>query len=218
MLVGASDSLAALLAPLRVTLLGVPPVGLVVIVSIWLGVSGTVAVLVVVILTAPAIAHATAAGVRAVEPAWLEMARAFGVPAWRRLRYIVAPAVVSPVIAAATVAAAAAFRGVVMAELLAAGDGVGSRIGLARANLDTAQVFAWCLIAIGVAVLLELLLLAPVRHRALRWTRTDTPAPHAPTPGLASAWRWALRTSRRGGAGSGTGDQETTTEHTTRSA
>lgn len=160
---------AELTRPARAVMLGIPPIVLVVFGMVWLGTGERVVVFVVIVVTLPVMAVNAAEGVRSIDPDLLEMADGFGVPRRQVVRDVVLPAVAGPLVAGLALAAAAALRVTIMAELLAAGDGVGSRIATARVNLETDLVFAWALVAVAVTLGVDHLVIGPVRRRALRW-------------------------------------------------
>lgn len=166
---GRSRAIEALTRPLLATLLAVPPVVVVVFGLVWLGTNGPVPTFVVAIVSIPLLAVSTAEGIRAIDPELLEMAHTFRAPRLHVLRHVVVPSVAGPVIAALSVATAQALRVAVMAELLAAGDGIGHGIARARTNLDTAEVFAWAAVLVATALLVEATLLRPLARRATRW-------------------------------------------------
>lgn len=81
----------------------------------------------------------------------------------------------SPVLAAITVTVGQALRVSVMAELLASPDGVGALIARSRANLDTAQLFAWAGTFVVTVITVETLLLRPLSRYSLRWREAAAP-------------------------------------------
>lgn len=166
---GLSSVVDGLLQPVRVLLAGLPPVVTVVIAMIWLGPSGTVAVIAVVAAMLPQVLLTSREAVRAVDRDLLEMARSFDVGLGWTLRQVIVPAMAPPVLAAVAVTLSNALRLTMMAELLAAPDGTGASVAAARTYLDTPTVFAWALVAVGFALAVDWLLLGPVRRRALGW-------------------------------------------------
>lgn len=166
---GLSSWVSSLTQPLLSSLMALPPVVLVALGMVWLGPGGQVTRLVVTFVALPLIVVAVAEAVRAVDRDLLEMARVFELSRWAIARHIVMPAVASPVLAATSVTIGQALRVAVMAELLAAADGVGSEIALARSNLETADLFAWALVLVIVVVAVEALVLRPISARLLRW-------------------------------------------------
>ncbi|MGH3611903.1 MAG: ABC transporter permease [Pseudonocardia sp.] len=155
--------------PARVLLLGIPPVVPLVLATIWLGSGSGVAVLVVVVVTLPPVAVTVQESARELDRDLTEMARVHQVPPWTRLRHLVLPGTAPALRAAWSFAAAAAVRVTIVVELLAAPDGVGAAIAAARGRLDTAEVFAWALVAITAALLVDRLPgRAGRRHRMRR--------------------------------------------------
>lgn len=166
---GLSVVVDGLLQPLRVLLAGLPPVVTVVIAMIWLGPSGIIAVLAVVAAMFPHVLVTSREATRTVDRDLLEMSRLFRVPLRWRLRHVVLPAMAPPVLAAVAVTLSNALRLAMMAELLAAPDGSGASVAAARTYLDTPTVFAWAIVAVAFALVVDWLVLGPVRRRAIAW-------------------------------------------------
>ncbi|MFE4665835.1 ABC transporter permease [Streptomyces sp. NPDC056716] len=164
-----SPVVAGALDPARVLLTGVPPVVVVMMAMIWLGPGGTVVVLAVVAVVLPQTLVATQDAVRRVDPDLLEMSRGFHVPWHWRVRHVVLPSVVPPVVAAVAVTLAGGLRLGLMAEVLAASDGVGAAVAQARGYLETAEVFAWAGAAVLFAIAVDALVLRPLRCRTSAW-------------------------------------------------
>jgi NitT/TauT family transport system permease protein len=74
-----------------------------------------------------------------------------------------------PVLAAVAVTLSNALRLAMMAELLAAPDGSGASVATARIYLDTPTVFAWAIVAVAFALVVDWFVLGPVRRRAIAW-------------------------------------------------
>lgn len=155
--------------PIQSLLLGVPPIVFVVLAMVWFGTGGAVPIFVVAVLVFPLVFLSTADGRRAVDRQLLEMAGVYEVSRLRTLRDIVLPALAVPVFTAISIATGIAVRVTIMAELLAAADGVGYRIALARVNVDTATVFAWTLVLVGLVILLDHAVVGPMKRSAARW-------------------------------------------------
>lgn len=155
--------------PIQAVLLGVPPIVFVVLAMVWFGTGGLVPVVVVAVLVFPLIFLNTADGRRNVDRQLLEMASVHEVSRLRTLRDIVLPALAVPVFTAVSLATGVAVRVTIMAELLAAADGVGYSIALARVNVDTATVFAWTIVLVGLVIALDHAVLGPMKRSAARW-------------------------------------------------
>lgn len=156
---GSSPAAAALTRPLRAILTGIPPIITVVLVSLWVGLDGDGAPWVVALATVPLVWLATAEAVRAIDPDLIQMSAGLHVSWWWRLTRLTLPAISAPVVAAAAYVAGTSIRLTIMAELLSGSDGVGARIARARTTLDTPEVFAWALVAVGLALVLEVVTL-----------------------------------------------------------
>lgn len=155
--------------PVQAVLLGVPPIVFVVLAMVWFGTGGLVPVAVVAVLVFPLVFLSTADGRRNVDRQLLEMAAVYEVSRLRTLRDIVLPALAVPIFTAISLATGIAVRVTIMAELLAAADGVGYHIALARVNVDTATVFAWTIVLVGLVILVDHAVVGPMKRSAARW-------------------------------------------------
>ncbi|MBV7246353.1 ABC transporter permease [Streptomyces sp. MW-W600-10] len=162
-------------APVRVLLTGMPPVVVVMMLMIWLGPGTATVVLTVITVVLPQTLVATHDAVRGVDPELREMSRSFGVPLAWRVRHVILPAAAPPVVAATAVTLSGGLRLGLMAEVLAADSGIGASVATARGYLETATVFAWAVVAIAFAALIDLLVLRPVRKRSSAWLTAATP-------------------------------------------
>lgn len=160
---------ASISQPALAALMAVPPIVLVVFGLTWFGPTSATARLVIILVAIPLIVFAVQEAVQNIDTDLLEMGRAFNLSRWHTLRHIVIPAIASPVLAAISVTFGQALRVAVMAELLSATDGIGAHVARARANLETADVFAWTLVLISVVLVIELVLLRPLTNHLLRW-------------------------------------------------
>jgi len=81
------------------------------------------------------------------------------------------PALTPHLLSGLSTAAALTVRVGVMGEFLASSTGVGSAMALARTRLETAEVLAWVVVALGLLMLAEGLLLRPLARRAAAWRK-----------------------------------------------
>lgn len=184
---GLSRWFSAITRPATSALMALPPVIMVTIAMVWFGPGPGVTRIVIIIVALPLIVMAIEAAIGSLDPDLLEMARVFGVPRRLVLRHIVAPGIASPVAAVVSVTIGQAMRVAVMAELLAATDGIGAEIALSRTNLATAELFAWAFVMVAAVILIESLILTPVNNRLSRW-RMSAGIP-LPVAGRAAARR-----------------------------
>ncbi len=169
LLAGQSEAVTGLLRPAMSVAAGVPPIAWVALALIWFGTGSTTPIVVALLAAMPGVFVATLEGVRALDPDLMAMARAFGLRGRDLLRELYLPALAPHLLAGLAVAATLTVRVGVMGEFLAASSGVGSALALARTQLDTAQVLAWVLVALGLLFAAEGLLLGPLRRRAGAW-------------------------------------------------
>ncbi len=155
--------------PALAGLMAVPPIVLVVFGLTWFGPTPAATRLVIILVAIPLIVFAVQEAVQNIDSDLLEMGAAFDLSRWHTLRHIVVPAIASPVLTAVSVTLGQALRVAVMAELLSATDGIGANVARARANLETADVYAWTVLLISVALGIELAILRPLTNRLLRW-------------------------------------------------
>lgn len=170
-LAGWSRWIWAVTRPLAASLMAFPPVILVAIGLVWFGPGPTVTRLVVVAVALPLVVVAVEEAVTNLDRDLLEMARAFALRRSAIVRHVVLPGIASPVTAVVAVTVGQAIRVAVMAELLAASDGIGAEISLARTNLATADLFAWAVVMVATVLVAELVLLRPFSQRISRWRR-----------------------------------------------
>ena len=157
----------AAIGPLVTMLLAVPPIAWVVLALIWFGTGSPAVMFTVFIAVLPIIFLAAVEGMRTVDPELSEMVKAFRMTRRQMLRHVTLPHLGSYLLPACITAFGIAWKVCVMAELLSAREGVGSGLADARANLDTAETFAWLIIVVSAFLLIEALVLRPA-HRWLQ--------------------------------------------------
>lgn len=166
---GLSSWAAALSRPALSSLLAVPPVVIVALGLIWFGPGDSVTRLVIVLVALPLMVITVQESVHNIDRDLIEMAAVFDLPRMAVLRHVIAPGIASPVLAATSVTVGQAIRVSVMAELLSSTNGVGAEVARARTNLATADLFAWIVALIILAIVVEAGVLRPVTARLLRW-------------------------------------------------
>jgi NitT/TauT family transport system permease protein len=173
---GRYELVAAMTQPGLSALMALPPVVIVVLALIWLGTGGRVAIFVVALVALPLIVASVREAIRNIDRDLIEVVDVFAVPRGRMVRHLIVPGIASPVLATTSVAVGQSLRVAVMAELLAAGSGVGFEVARARTNIETADVFAWAAVLVASVLVVEFIVLQPLTRRALRW-RHDTTRP-----------------------------------------
>lgn len=169
---GLSTWAASISRPTLSSLMAIPPVIIVALGLIWFGAGNAATRLVIVLVALPLMVITVQESVRNVDADLIEMASVFELSRMETLRHVVAPGIASPVLAATSVTVGQAIRVAVMAELLAAANGVGAEISLARTNLATADLFAWTVSLVIMVIALETFILRPITAYLLRWRGT----------------------------------------------
>lgn len=111
---------------------------------------------------------ATAAGVQLVDRGLITMARAQGAGIRPMLLEVVIPAAMPAIVSGLRVGGALVTVGVVVAEMLAATDGIGFLITQYRTMFQTPQVYFGILLVLAMAGVLDTLI-SRLERRAMRW-------------------------------------------------
>ena len=106
-------------------------------------------------------------GIQRVPQSVLDVPRAYGASAWAELRMVSIPAALPYLFAAARLTAPRALLGVMIAEWLATGTGLGNLLNQSRGYLDYAMIWTVAAVSVIVAVVAYGLVLA-VERRVLR--------------------------------------------------
>ncbi len=146
-------------------LLTAPPIVIVVVAMVWFGPTVHVVILLITCVTLPMLYTSTRDGVKRVSPELLEMAQVFRFGRWGTLRHVTIPAVAPTIVTAFTVACGQSVRLAVMGELLAVSTGVGAQVRQAQINIDTPEIFALAAVLVVLTLILETLVLSPVRRQ-----------------------------------------------------
>lgn len=156
---------SALLAPLRLILMGLPAPVLAILCILWFDGSTTTTILTVAALLVPVFQIAVAEGMGAIEPQLDEMARLFDVPPIRRLHRIILPALWTALGPALRIAVANAIRVTLLTELLSGAEGLGAAVQRAQSWLQTDRLFALVLVILALIGLAEIALAVLIREK-----------------------------------------------------
>lgn len=169
LLAGWSNTIAILFRPFLTVMLGIPPIAWIVLALLWFGSADGTPVFTVFISTVPLVFAGALQGVRMRETSLDEMADSFNISPLEKLWHVQLPQVVSYLFPAWATALGLSWKVVVMAELLASSDGVGAGLAEARVNIDTATTMAWIVAVVGLLLLMEGLLLNPIKEHVEGW-------------------------------------------------
>ena len=168
---GLEPRLRSFLEPVRWVGMTIPAVIIAVLAMLWFGLGDFTVMFVVALIVIPTMYVNTVEGVLAIDPRLVEMGRVYRFSRGLLLREIYLPGVASPAIAGLTLATGIAVRAVVLAEVLAATNGIGHAFSRAMSFLETPQLFAWVLVLLVLMAVIEFGVLRPLKKRAMRWRK-----------------------------------------------
>lgn len=169
LLAGCFRKLELLMQPLINLLMSVPAIVFVVMAMVWFGMGTKMTIFIVALLVFPVMHINTVEGFKSIDPDLLQMAQIYRLPLTITISKIYIPGMFHGLIAGFSLAMASSVRLTIMGELLGAREGVGQRIAIARAYLETDHLFAWILVLLTILIGMEYLLIRPLRHLASRW-------------------------------------------------
>lgn len=155
--------------PLITILMGMPPIAWIVLAMIWFGLSDETVIFTVVVASFPIVFVGALQGTRTLEGDLKQMSDSFNVPLWMKISDVYFPHIISYLFPAWISALGMSWKIVVMAELLSTPDGIGARLAIARSHLDTSAALALVTILIGSLLIIEYLLMEPIKREVEQW-------------------------------------------------
>lgn len=137
-----------LLAPFIDALNALPRVALIPLFIIWFGLGLSQKIVSGVSIMYFILLSYTLAGAKSVEPDHLLLARSLGIPRWRVFLQIVVPSAIPAIFAGMRLGMIYTVLGVITAELLAGGKGLGTLVSFYSNTFETNQVFAVLIVLI----------------------------------------------------------------------
>jgi ABC-type nitrate/sulfonate/bicarbonate transport system permease component len=168
-LIGGSKIAEALLKDTLLMLVALPAIIWAFLTQMWLGLGDDAVVITTFLSAFPFVAVNVVQGIQAVPRELRRMSGAFHVPAYRRLRHLLLPAVTGYFFAGLRFAVIIGWNAVLLGEWFSASEGVGWR---SRYWYDANRYkgfVAWVILFIGFIVLLDRLVLVRLQRRAFRW-------------------------------------------------
>ncbi|MFI5012005.1 MAG: ABC transporter permease [Hyphomicrobiales bacterium] len=161
-------SLRELFDPYLAALNALPRVALVPLFIVWFGLGMTSKVVSGISLMYFILLYNTLAGAQSVDPDHLALARSLGLPGRRVFAQIVVPTAIPAIFAGLRLGLVYTLLGVVTAELIAGGKGLGSLISYYSNTFDANGVFAILLVLIGVSYALSATM-SRIERRLTAW-------------------------------------------------
>lgn len=165
---GFSSLVYWLLQPYLTVIRTTPVMSIILLALIWFR-TEMVPVFVAFLIAFPIICGNVIEGIRNVDRQLLEMARLYRVKGWRIVLELYLPSILPFIVAGASTAMAITWKVIVAAEILSQPPlGIGTQMQDARIYLNTARIFAWTAVIIGVSFLFESLMRA-AENRLKAW-------------------------------------------------
>ena len=155
--------------PIVTILVGMPPIAWIVLAMIWFGMGDETVIFTVVVASFPIIFVGALQGTRTLDGDLKEMADSFNLPWFMKFTDVYFPHIFSYVFPAWVSGLGMAWKIVVMAELLATSDGIGSVLAIARSQLDTPTALAVVVIMISSLMFIEYIILEPIKREVELW-------------------------------------------------
>jgi NitT/TauT family transport system permease protein len=130
----------------------------------WLG-----PMIAIVVMTVPYIALNVSEGVEAIDKDVLDMARAYRMATWTRVRHVIIPAVAPYLFQGMRFAFAVSWKIAMLTEVFGGNDGIGYNIRVASITFEMDLLLAWVFWFVVSALLLERLVLQRLVDRSFRW-------------------------------------------------
>jgi NitT/TauT family transport system permease protein len=155
--------------PWLVALINLPALVTIIFAYVWIGLNETAAILAVALNKLPNVIVVMREGARALDPGLDEMARAYRLAPFTRLRHIVAPQLAPYLAAGSRSGLATAWKIVLVVELIGRPNGVGFVLGSAFSLFDMTKILSYAVTFIVLMLAIENFLVQPLERRAQRW-------------------------------------------------
>ena len=149
--------------------LNLPAIVIAIALYVWLGLTETALIAAVIVNKVPLVTVNIREGVRAFDRAYDDLATAYRMPLWRRLRLVYVPQLTPFLLAATRSGLSLVWKIVLIFEILGSDGGVGFRIGVFFQFFDVTGILANTAAFVAVVMTVEYLLISPFEHRVTRW-------------------------------------------------
>jgi len=170
-LMGMHRWLDEIMDPWIATLYSIPIITVVPLIIIWFGIGMISKVIVVFKITAVAIILNTAAGIKNLDPVWLELAKSLRLSGWQTTYKIRLPGALPYIITGMRLGVGRALLGVIVAELMAANAGLGYLLRDSSETWDSPKLFV-TVILLAVIGLTSFHLIKRLEQRMAPWRQS----------------------------------------------
>ena len=170
-LMGMYETFDEIMDPWIATLYSIPIITIVPLIIIWFGIGIFSKVVVVFKITAVAIILNTAAGIKSLDPVWLELAKSLRLTDWQTTYKIRLPGALPFIITGMRLGVGRALLGVIVAELMAANAGLGYLLRDSSETWDSPKLFV-TVILLAVMGLLSFNMIKRLEQRMAPWRQS----------------------------------------------
>jgi NitT/TauT family transport system permease protein len=171
MAAGLNKLVGYILEPLRWLLMTVPAIVITILAMLWFGMGGTAVIIVASLISIPIAYVNVKTGITEIDGRLLEMGQTFKFPRKMILSEIYIPGISTAIVSAVVLTIGMGVRVIILAELMAAHNGIGYAFSRAWNYIDAPSIFAWILMAFILLAVLEFGIISPVQKRLLRWNK-----------------------------------------------
>jgi NitT/TauT family transport system permease protein len=157
--------------PWIATLYSIPIITVVPLIIIWFGIGMISKVIVVFKITAVAIILNTAAGIKNLDPVWIELAKSLRLSTWETTYKIRFPGALPYIITGMRLGVGRALLGVVVAELMAANAGLGYMLRDSSETWDSPKLFVTVILLAAIG-LVSFNLIKRLEQRMAPWRQS----------------------------------------------
>ena len=168
---GRNEKLDAFFDNWLMIFLNVPALVTIILCYVWFGLVESAAILAVVVNKVPSVIVTIREGARALDQDLMEMTRSYRLSKRRVLTEVIWPQLHPNVMGATRSGLALIWKIILVVELLGRSNGMGYQLHLFFQMFDVASILAYTIAFVGVIQLIELLILKPLDHHAMRWRR-----------------------------------------------
>jgi NitT/TauT family transport system permease protein len=157
-----------------IVLINLPALVIIIFAYIWIGLNETAAILAVAINKLPNVVVVVREGARALDPELDEMAEAFQLARFSRIRHIAIPQLAPYLAASSRSGLSIVWKIVLVVELIGRPNGVGFVLGSAFSLFDMTTILSYAICFIVLMLVIESFVVQPLERHANRWRRRPT--------------------------------------------
>jgi NitT/TauT family transport system permease protein len=169
LLMGELPAVNRVLDPWLIVFLNLPALVIIILAYVWFGLNEAAAIGAVALNKIPNVVVTLREGARALDPGLEEMARAYRLTPWSKLRNVTLPQLQPYFAAASRSGISLIWKIVLVVELLGRPNGVGFELHLNFQLFNVTAILGYTVAFVAVMLAIEYLLVQPLERRTTRW-------------------------------------------------